>query len=134
MSAAQLAEEEAAAQDPLPALNGGYPLQEKEPLSIVSRTGTPLAPLEEALSDERLALASNAQEEAPLPNGDIVESPTANGRGDRPGPVRRAKSATMTELGPYPQKSHSCPIPACGRLFKRLEHLKRYVLLFYSCA
>ncbi|KAK4997055.1 hypothetical protein LTR28_014095 [Elasticomyces elasticus] len=33
----------------------------------------------------------------------------------------------MMELGPYPQKSHSCPIPMCGRLFKRLEHLKRHV-------
>lgn len=43
----------------------------------------------------------------------------------RPGPIRRARSATMTELGPYPHKSHSCPIPTCGRLFKRLEHLKR---------
>lgn len=40
----------------------------------------------------------------------------------------RARSATMMELGnPYPQKSHSCPIPTCGRLFKRLEHLKRHV-------
>lgn len=34
----------------------------------------------------------------------------------------------MMELGaPYAQKSHSCPIPTCGRLFKRLEHLKRHV-------
>lgn len=33
----------------------------------------------------------------------------------------------MMEIGPYPQKSHSCPIPTCGRLFKRLEHLKRHV-------
>lgn len=33
----------------------------------------------------------------------------------------------MMELGPYPQKSHSCPIPTCGRVFKRLEHLKRHV-------
>ncbi|KAI0804089.1 STE like transcription factor [Xylaria sp. FL0064] len=42
--------------------------------------------------------------------------------------VRRARSATVSELGnPYPQKSHSCPIPTCGRLFKRLEHLKRHV-------
>lgn len=24
-------------------------------------------------------------------------------------------------------KPHSCPIPSCGRLFKRLEHLKRHV-------
>lgn len=43
---------------------------------------------------------------------------------DRPGPIRRARSATMMELG-VPYKSHSCPIPSCGRLFKRLEHLKR---------
>ncbi|KAJ9629222.1 hypothetical protein H2204_008862 [Knufia peltigerae] len=45
---------------------------------------------------------------------------------ERPGPVRRARSATMMELG-VPYKSHSCPIPSCGRLFKRLEHLKRHV-------
>jgi len=43
------------------------------------------------------------------------------------GVFRRARSATAQELGPYPQKSHSCPIPMCGRLFKRLEHLKRHV-------
>lgn len=42
------------------------------------------------------------------------------------GVFRRARSATVGELGPY-QKSHSCPIPMCGRLFKRLEHLKRHV-------
>ncbi|KAK5275042.1 hypothetical protein LTR40_013762, partial [Exophiala xenobiotica] len=45
---------------------------------------------------------------------------------ERPGPIRRARSATMMELG-VPYKSHSCPIPSCGRLFKRLEHLKRHV-------
>ena len=43
------------------------------------------------------------------------------------GVFRRARSATLQELGPYSQKSHSCPIPMCGRLFKRLEHLKRFV-------
>ncbi|KJZ74037.1 Transcription factor steA [Hirsutella minnesotensis 3608] len=43
------------------------------------------------------------------------------------GVARRARSATVMELGPYPHKSHSCPIPTCGRLFKRLEHLKRHV-------
>ena len=43
------------------------------------------------------------------------------------GVFRRARSATVSELSPYPQKSHSCPIPMCGRLFKRLEHLKRHV-------
>jgi transcription factor STE12 len=42
-----------------------------------------------------------------------------------PGVVRRARSATVSEIGPFPMKSHSCPIPTCGRLFKRLEHLKR---------
>jgi transcription factor STE12 len=43
------------------------------------------------------------------------------------GVYRRARSATLSEMAPYPQKSHSCPIPMCGRLFKRLEHLKRHV-------
>lgn len=43
------------------------------------------------------------------------------------GVFRRARSATLSEMGPYNHKSHSCPIPMCGRLFKRLEHLKRYV-------
>ncbi|KAG5999979.1 hypothetical protein E4U21_006051 [Claviceps maximensis] len=43
------------------------------------------------------------------------------------GVVRRARSATVMEMAPYPHKSHSCPIPTCGRLFKRLEHLKRHV-------
>lgn len=43
------------------------------------------------------------------------------------GVIRRARSATLGEMAPYPQKSHSCPIPMCGRLFKRLEHLKRHV-------
>lgn len=47
---------------------------------------------------------------------------------DHVGPFRRARSATGTELySPYSQKTHSCPIPNCGRLFKRLEHLKRHV-------
>ncbi|PIA92306.1 Transcription factor steA [Cercospora beticola] len=43
------------------------------------------------------------------------------------GVFRRARSATLSEMTPYCQKSHSCPIPMCGRLFKRLEHLKRHV-------
>ncbi|KAF3916931.1 hypothetical protein ABW21_db0207434 [Orbilia brochopaga] len=45
---------------------------------------------------------------------------------NRPNIMRRARSATY-EPSPYPQKSHSCPIPSCGRTFKRLEHLKRHV-------
>lgn len=57
-------------------------------------------------------------------NSPALNPTMLNGPG---GAVRRARSATVNlELGnPYPQKSHSCPIPACGRLFKRLEHLKR---------
>lgn len=43
------------------------------------------------------------------------------------GAFRRARSATVSEMAPYPQKSNACPIPMCGRLFKRLEHLKRHV-------
>ena len=50
------------------------------------------------------------------------------------GAVRRAQSATVIEGGPYPQRSHSCPIPSCGRLFKRLEHLKRYVTKEFNVA
>lgn len=42
------------------------------------------------------------------------------------GVFRRARSATVTDQSPYSQKAHACPIPMCGRLFKRLEHLKRY--------
>jgi transcription factor STE12 len=65
--------------------------------------------------------------------GDDVDHSGHDGRsrpsisGGPAGIVRRARSATVMELGPYPQKSHSCPIPTCGRLFKRLEHLKRHV-------
>ncbi|KAI5201477.1 hypothetical protein AUEXF2481DRAFT_71004 [Aureobasidium subglaciale EXF-2481] len=44
------------------------------------------------------------------------------------GVFRRARSATVQDMNnPYPSKSHSCPIPMCGRVFKRLEHLKRHV-------
>lgn len=56
----------------------------------------------------------------------ISDDMSADGRSMMAGGiVRRARSATVMELGPYPHKSHSCPIPTCGRLFKRLEHLKR---------
>lgn len=56
----------------------------------------------------------------PMPQHHAVQR-TANGV------YRRARSATLADMAPYPQKSHSCPIPMCGRLFKRLEHLKRHV-------
>jgi len=40
---------------------------------------------------------------------------------------------------PYPMKTYSCPFQSCGRLFKRLEHLKRHVRTHtmerpYSCS
>jgi len=40
---------------------------------------------------------------------------------------------------PYPMKTYSCPLQTCGRLFKRLEHLKRHVRTHtmerpYSCS
>jgi transcription factor STE12 len=93
-----------------------------------SRHTTPLASLEE---DPQGTPMGNGGESFPSFGEDMHSSFTGSAavRMDRPGPVRRARSATMMELG-MPYKSHSCPIPSCGRLFKRLEHLKRYVILF----
>ena len=114
-----------------PAIPNGYAnmVQQHKELLEMSRHGTPLSTLEGSPSQNNLMLPqdeySNFQ--------DNISNPTMNGnngtqRSDRPGgPVRRARSATLMELGPYPNKSHSCPIPTCGRLFKRLEHLKRHV-------
>lgn len=112
------------------ALQNGYPsnvASQKDLLHEVSRTGTPLPSLEEGVEQ---TMMQQQDELGALANHDLVEASIPHsllGRTDRPGPVRRARSATMMELGPYPQKSHSCPIPSCGRLFKRLEHLKRHV-------
>ncbi|KAK4650170.1 Transcription factor mst12 [Podospora pseudocomata] len=90
----------------------------------MSRHGTPLSTVE---GSPALNPVNLQQDFSPL-NGDelgpLNERPMMQGA---PGVVRRARSATVMELGPYPQKSHSCPIPTCGRLFKRLEHLKRHV-------
>lgn len=111
----------------------GYPataLPQKNLLHEMSRNGTPLSSLDENAEQHNLSLANPADELAALPNDNVLEAAvqhSATNKAERyaPGPVRRARSATMMELGPYPQKSHSCPIPSCGRLFKRLEHLKR---------
>jgi transcription factor STE12 len=90
-----------------------------------SRHTTPLASLEE----DPQGASVTGSESFPSFGDDMHSFPgSAAVRMDRPGPVRRARSATMMELG-MPYKSHSCPIPSCGRLFKRLEHLKRYVVL-----
>lgn len=107
----------------------GMVAQHKE-LVELSRHGTPLPTLEGSpgqMMAQHDEFSTYAHDE--LAPHSLTTSPTG-----RPGPIRRARSATMMELGPYPQKSHSCPIPTCGRLFKRLEHLKRYVYVIrWSC-
>ncbi|OAX78222.1 hypothetical protein ACJ72_07474 [Emergomyces africanus] len=120
--------------DSPPGLTNSYTstvVNQKDLLHELSPTGTPMPSLEESPPQHPLTLTHSHDELSSLPNGDQIENAvtasSTNGKGDRPGPVRRARSATMMELGPYPQKSHSCPIPSCGRLFKRLEHLKRHV-------
>ncbi|KAJ5104990.1 hypothetical protein NUU61_002337 [Penicillium alfredii] len=129
-SVAPVAEGDEAHQD----LARTYPsamLPQKDLLQEMSRHGTPLQHVEDHADQQPLPIANPTDELAPLPTTTGLETTVQNStsRSDRsgPGPARRARSATMMELGPYPQKSHSCPIPSCGRLFKRLEHLKRHV-------
>lgn len=69
--------------------------------------------------DLRYALPAHPHNHSPLHHAAVHRTSAS-------GVFRRARSATVGEIGPY-QKSHSCPIPMCGRLFKRLEHLKRHV-------
>jgi transcription factor STE12 len=122
--------DESTRQSPAGGVTNGIPstvASQKDLLHEISRTGTPLPSLEEGV-EQTFPLMHQQDELSSLTNPDAIEasvSHSAMGRIERPGPVRRARSATMMELGPYPQKSHSCPIPSCGRLFKRLEHLKR---------
>ena len=115
-------------------------MSEHKELLNLSRHGTPLNTVEGANDESRHAHAQRMH--MPSVTDDFngyTSSPTQDYR-PGPGPFqhhavqraangvfRRARSATVSELGPYPQKSHSCPIPMCGRLFKRLEHLKRHV-------
>ncbi|KAI1384648.1 STE-domain-containing protein [Hypoxylon trugodes] len=94
----------------------------------MSRHGTPLSTVEGSPALNPMSL--QRQEFPQFTNEDLNgDGSMSEQRVMQPGPnvVRRARSATVMELGPYPQKSHSCPIPTCGRLFKRLEHLKRHV-------
>ena len=46
-----------------------------------------------------------------------------------PMPMEMRSSVTPGPSGDRdsPAKTFTCPVPACGRLFKRLEHLKRHV-------
>lgn len=111
-----------------PALSHPYPgmvAQSKE-LVELSRIGTPLPTLEDVPANPHLNMMPQPDEFANYHHDDLAPQSLATSPTGRAGPIRRARSATMMELGPYPQKSHSCPIPTCARLFKRLEHLKRY--------
>lgn len=109
--------------------NLGMQLTAKDIVDLTSRHGTPMSMIEGSPAPHLIQhqqtspMAQMSNFDLSPPHDAITGSPLR-----RPGPfVRRAKSATVMELGPYPQKSHSCPIPSCGRLFKRLEHLKRHV-------
>lgn len=114
--------------------NSGISLtsQQHKELLDLSRHGTPLSTVEGSPGLNPMALQQQefpqmTEDQLSMSNGvmpisDEQRRPMPNGAANV---VRRARSATVMELGPYPQKSHSCPIPSCGRLFKRLEHLKR---------
>lgn len=97
--------------------------QHKDMLDL-SRHGTPLSAVEGSPAPA-LNPMSLQQDFSHLTGDELSGDGTVKGMQGPAGVVRRARSATVMELGPYPQKSHSCPIPTCGRLFKRLEHLKR---------
>ncbi|KAF1850982.1 STE-domain-containing protein [Cucurbitaria berberidis CBS 394.84] len=108
--------------------NYPHAIPEVKAMVDISRQGTPLNTVEES-PEQQPAILDDLNS---MVNGELFETPlqhSALARAAGAAPVfRRARSATMMEIGsPYPQKSHSCPIPTCGRLFKRLEHLKRHV-------
>jgi transcription factor STE12 len=110
--------------------------QHHKELLEMSRHGTPLSTVEDSPAMNPMALQqhndfSQMSNEELSGDGSLHDSPQRRQMQGPNGVVRRARSATMMELGPYPQKSHSCPIPTCGRLFKRLEHLKRYGYIFH---
>ncbi|KAI9807335.1 MAG: homeodomain transcription factor ste12 [Piccolia ochrophora] len=115
-----------------PGLTHGFQMQmnhHKDVADHLSRHGTPLPTLEGSPAPHPLSAMQSSDAYAHMANGDLNDGSMGHASDKRSGPglVRRARSATVMELGPYPQKSHSCPIPTCGRLFKRLEHLKRHV-------
>ena len=116
-------------------------MSDHKELLALSRHGTPVAAAD-GLAIEGHPTPPQRMQPAHLQNDDYANYNSSPVQGYRHGQsglsqnviqrtsngvFRRARSATISELGPYPQKSHSCPIPMCGRLFKRLEHLKRHV-------
>jgi transcription factor STE12 len=126
-SVAPVAEGDESTQD----LARTYPsamLPQKDLMQEMSRHGTPLQNLDQSTGQHSVPMTNQPDDLTALPTNASLETAVSNATGrerSAPGPARRARSATMMELGPYPQKSHSCPIPSCGRVFKRLEHLKR---------
>ncbi|KAI9845452.1 MAG: homeodomain transcription factor ste12 [Thelocarpon superellum] len=129
-SVVPLTEGDESVNDSPPGLTNGYamPMSQHKDLLELSRHGTPLPTLEGSPAPHSMGPMPSHDEYGVLSNGDLSQDGGMHAMSDkRPGPARRARSATVMELGPYPQKSHSCPIPTCGRLFKRLEHLKRHV-------
>ena len=134
-SVGPLPEGEEADHNSPPALPNGYAnmIQQHKEMLEMSRHGTPLPTLEGSPVPHHNMGMIQSQDDYSNYQTEGMHQPSLNTSpatrtDNRPGPVRRARSATMMELGPYPSKSHSCPIPTCGRLFKRLEHLKRYVI------
>ena len=128
-SVGPLPESEEAEHHSPPTLANGYQnmlAQHKELLEL-SRHGTPLPTLEGSPAHQHMNMMQQHDDFSSFSHDDGSSQSLAASSANRTGPIRRARSATMMELGPYPQKSHSCPIPSCGRLFKRLEHLKRCV-------
>lgn len=121
-----------------PALPNGYAnmIQQHKEMLEMSRNGSPLPTLEGSPAPHNIGLMQPPDDYSTYQHDSMQQQTINNSPGsradNRPGPVRRARSATLMELGPYPSKSHSCPIPTCGRLFKRLEHLKRYVKHFFT--
>ncbi|KZF22557.1 STE-domain-containing protein [Xylona heveae TC161] len=102
--------------------------QPKELIDL-SRNTTPMPTLEASPAPIGLMQPHGDLSHVSCAPGAELEHPVHSSPAIRPMPgvLRRARSATITDMGPYPHKSHSCPIPSCGRLFKRLEHLKRHV-------
>ena len=108
----------------VPNAYNGVMAQHKELLEL-SRHESPLPSMEGSPARQHNMSLPGSEDYAGYGHDDSSAQSLTTSPTGRPGPIRRARSATMMELGPYPQKSHSCPIPTCGRLFKRLEHLKR---------
>lgn len=99
--------------------------QQHKHVMDMSRHGSPLSQVEGSPAVASMGLQQDFSHITEDMHGDGYHAERRPGMNGPPGVVRRARSATVSEVGPFPIKSHSCPIPTCGRLFKRLEHLKR---------